>query len=126
MNQQEIFDTVVSGLRKQNKKSLNADGKCAYRGVDGTKCAAGFLIPDEYYHPWMDDWDDARREETGLTFDCIIGDARSENKLSSFKENIRLILDLQEIHDSYHENDWEKFWEQIASGYNLTFHPKTS
>lgn len=49
MNKQEIFDKVVSHLRAQKKQALGSNYICAYRGVDGTKCAAGCLITDEVY-----------------------------------------------------------------------------
>lgn len=45
---QEIFDFVCSKLLEQGRPALNEQG-CAYRGDDGTKCAAGWLIPDHKY-----------------------------------------------------------------------------
>ena len=51
MTGQEIFDSVLAHLRKQGDASLNASGKCAYRGEGGTACAVGCLIPDELYDP---------------------------------------------------------------------------
>jgi hypothetical protein len=64
VNQQEIFDKVATHLITQGKQSLRDDGEwedkfCAYRGPDGTMCAAGCLIPDEEYNedfetnPWF-------------------------------------------------------------------------
>lgn len=53
MNAQEIFDTVLTGLRKQGKASM-ADGECMYRGDSGMKCAAGMFIPDDVYEPEME------------------------------------------------------------------------
>lgn len=57
MNAQQIFNTVVRGLRAQGKPSVNAYD-CRYRGPDGAKCAAGFLIPDAAYVGSMEaqDW----------------------------------------------------------------------
>jgi hypothetical protein len=47
---QEIFDTVASHLFEQGKRATDHDGRsCAYRGLDGTSCAVGCLIPDELY-----------------------------------------------------------------------------
>jgi hypothetical protein len=53
---QEIYDYVCDFLIKQGKQSLlPVKGlKCAYRGPDGTKCAAGCIIPDDYYDPYME------------------------------------------------------------------------
>lgn len=54
MTQQEIFNTVATKLLAQGVASASADGKCLYRGPNGTKCAAGHLIPDEKYNPSME------------------------------------------------------------------------
>lgn len=52
---QEIFDKVWAGLKAQEfRRSLGEDGSCAYRGIDGSCCAAGHLIPDEAYKPEFD------------------------------------------------------------------------
>ena len=51
---QEVFDTAVCGIIAQGVRSTDADGNCVYLGPDGHKCAAGFLIPDDAYHPSMD------------------------------------------------------------------------
>jgi hypothetical protein len=53
MNQQEIFDTVVTHLFKQKHRAFGLTG-CLYRTPSGEKCAAGVLIPDEYYKPEME------------------------------------------------------------------------
>lgn len=52
--QQEIFDEIVGGLIKQGKPSLNEFWQCSYRGRDGTKCAAGQIIPDDKYDVGME------------------------------------------------------------------------
>jgi hypothetical protein len=64
MNQQEIFDKVASHLITQGVQAVRnrwvGYPSCAYRGDNGTMCAAGCLIPDEEYNPefeglpWMD------------------------------------------------------------------------
>lgn len=52
MTEQEVFDTVVDHLRKQNyERSVNDNDRCMYQGNDGLKCAVGCLIPDELYDP---------------------------------------------------------------------------
>jgi hypothetical protein len=47
---QEILDFVLTHLREQQVPSVTTDGKCMYRGPNGTKCAVGCLIPDSSYH----------------------------------------------------------------------------
>lgn len=51
MKPQEIFDTVVTGLFEQGGPSMDKYGACMYRGCNGRKCAAGWLIPDDLYDP---------------------------------------------------------------------------
>ena len=51
MNQQEIFDKVATHLIAQGKRSIGFGGACAYRGDNGSMCAAGCLIPDDEYKP---------------------------------------------------------------------------
>lgn len=51
MTDQEIFNTVVRGLRGQGWQRSVEGGSCRYRCDDGRKCAVGHLIPDERYSP---------------------------------------------------------------------------
>ncbi len=107
MTAQEIFDTVVAHLRKQGRKSY--DGRiCLYRGPNGTKCAAGCLIPDELYTPgiegtWWKSGDlDAIRKHVG-------------------EEHSNLIVDLQDTHDGFPPDQWEYRFSVIANNYKLTY-----
>jgi hypothetical protein len=54
MTKQEIFDHVLTHLRKQGKPAINetdsGEDICAYRTDDGLKCAVGCLIPDDKYN----------------------------------------------------------------------------
>jgi hypothetical protein len=50
VNTQEMFDQAVLGVVGQGKRSVNAAGKCLYRGPNGLKCAVGFLIADKRYN----------------------------------------------------------------------------
>ena len=49
MTNQEAFETMVRHAREQGRRSLNSQGKCRYRGKNGTKCFVGALIPDADY-----------------------------------------------------------------------------
>lgn len=54
MTQQELFDTVVAGLASQGfERSMGKEG-CAYRGEEGRKCAAGWVLPNERYKESME------------------------------------------------------------------------
>ena len=121
MEAQEIFDTVVAHLYRQKVVSVMVyeDSKigtiCAYRGENGTKCAAGVLIPDEYYKPEMEN-------ETifNLTYSFKVPDF--------LKTNLQLIRELQRLHDKhfvrreilFNNDDLEDLME-ITGRYGLTF-----
>jgi hypothetical protein len=47
MNRQEMFDKVATELLKQGKPALDSNSKCSYLNVDGHRCAAGWLLPDD-------------------------------------------------------------------------------
>jgi len=56
MNIQKMFDQAVGGIVKQGCQSTGdwGDGDddtngCMYRGPNGTKCAIGHVITDEFY-----------------------------------------------------------------------------
>ena len=95
MNQQEIFDKVATHLIAQGKQSLMFMGAeaCAYRGADGTMCAAGCLIPDGEYDPVFE----------GMPWNCIAQEVPSFANASLEVHN--LIGSLQEVHDC------EAYWE---------------
>jgi hypothetical protein len=103
MTPQEVFNTVATHLFNQGKQAGEyreeeiRDGeyapsfKCLYRGPEGTKCAAGFLIPDELYNPAM---------ENRSIYDVI----EAYPKLAELLEGNRgLLVELQNIHDGYSE-----------------------
>ena len=91
MNAQEVFNTVVTGLRKQNAVSETPSGGCAYRGEHGRKCAVGMLIPDDEYDP--------RKE--GLRVKCLVSSKKPIPTLVlMFTEGLgSLINAIQWVHD---------------------------
>jgi len=52
-NNQACFDFVMYKMIEQGQPSIRTGPSgipvCAYRGENGTKCAAGFFIPDDLY-----------------------------------------------------------------------------
>ncbi len=109
MNNQEVFDIVVRHLRKQNAASVVSEpgSACAYRGTEGRKCAVGILIPDEIYHPYM--------EEKSIEY---VMAANPETK--KWECDMCLLSELMTIHDSYPVNRWEQEFRSVANAYNLT------
>lgn len=115
---QSIFDQVVEHLRKQQMQSSDAD-KCRYRLVhdkETLKCAAGCLITDEEYQPWMDEeWDDT-------TLESILGNLQCPQSLKERLGNfIDLIGDLQNIHDNCGTSQWERSWRVLAGAHKLKY-----
>ncbi len=107
LSQQETFNYIVNHLRKQGRKSMryiNCCSECVYRGPDGTKCAVGFLIPDDIY------------------LSCIEG--YSVDYLYQFGINlpyIDLLKDMQAVHDCLPVDDWERGFEETAQSYGLVY-----
>ena len=123
---QEVFDHVAEHLLKQGKRSLSAleegseysySSGCSYRGVNGTSCAVGCLIPDDEYKVVIE----------GVSVIELL-DEKAVPTLNSLNDNIEglqsMLLDLQVFHDNAHNWDTEGVSErgmfmlnQIASDY---------
>lgn len=115
MTSQEVFNKVVSHLRKQGCKSEGEKAVghiiCLYRGPNGTKCAAGCLIDDEDFDPEMD-------------FGYGVADLFEKWPVVSDKigrDNQRLLSRLQIIHDSYEVAEWETYFAECAMKYDLIY-----
>ena len=105
MNRQEIFTQVATHLLTQKKKSTN--GKfCQYRGPNGTSCAVGCLISNEFYDRSME----------GETVEDIL---RSYVLPDYMKDAKNLLCDLQRIHDWDNARTWKKMLTQYASKNHL-------
>lgn len=112
MTNQEIFDKVVSHLRKQNKQAVGVFGAtiCQYHGPDGLKCAVGCLIPDEFYDP---------------SFEGVSIQARNSPlhplllKLGYTEAQLIFLVELQCVHDEYYPSGWEDCFKRVAATFNL-------
>lgn len=134
MELQEIFNTVWNGLLSQMRKStkLGDSLSCKYRGAEGRKCAAGFLIPDEEYIPEWDtvctpSWGNRREEYThSNSSEYAPMSEEAADKFLALQERIgyvTLVRELQGIHDSYFPADWEEQLRLFAQRYGLTCPP---
>lgn len=105
MTRQEIFETVARHLFRQGVQAIGelpeADQilykgieGCAYRGKNGTKCAAGCLIPDELYKPEFEN-----KTVSGL----VKLDAAELPEF--FTTELQLIACLQTVHDD--DGNWK-------------------
>ena len=124
---QEVFDYVIGHLVSQGGQSVSAFcSDCRYRGSDGSKCAVGFLIPNELY-VWR------------MEGNSIIGLCKDFPDLcakTGIKKHKDILNGLQHMHDSVStwQNQDSFFHEaqRIADLHNLTvpeiaytYQPKT-
>jgi hypothetical protein len=100
---QEVYDIVATHLLKQNKRSITHRGTCAYRGIDGLKCAAGCLIPEEIY----------KSDFEGVTWTSLI------HSHDFPQDHRKLIENLQHIHDSFSVDRWHSALIDLAQMYSL-------
>ena len=111
-SEQQVFDYVVEHLYKQGKPSMS-NGKCAYRGENGLKCAAGILISDDVY---QEQWDWCKISYSDL---CRIGDVQSAHE--------GLVIWLQNAHDYWATIGWgamdhlDRELTQVANRFHLEF-----
>jgi len=100
---QEVFDYVVTNLYEQGCKSLSKDGSCAYRGPEGAKCAAGWLIPDEEYNTSLE----------GSGWGALV------KSLKVPKNHSELVIALQEAHDLEPTEYWGDCFVRIAKEFGF-------
>jgi hypothetical protein len=98
---QEVFEFVAQHLLNQNQRCMN-NGKCAYRGEDGLKCAVGAIIADDEYDPVFD-----MVSDSGIQ--CLVRDKRIK-----VSDHLELLTMLQSIHDNYPEFQWEDKLKALA------------
>lgn len=109
MTDQEIFDKVATHLLAQNAKSMNESG-CAYRGYCGRKCAIGCLIPDDKYHPDI--------ENQTLEADCVRAALEDGISLKSMR-TLGLMVCLQSVHDNAAVQDWHFRLTEVAEKWGI-------
>ncbi len=98
---QKTFNKVVNFLLKQNKKSIDPSELCMYRGPEGTKCAAGCLIPDQLYDKSLE----------GIP----VGNFNKVGELiKSQGHNVTFVRELQLIHDEYDVVKWPVQFKELA------------
>ena len=107
MDNQTFFNTVALHLLNQGTRAANEHGVCLYRGPDGTKCAAGVMIPDCHYHPDM--------EQTSI--DSVLS---NNPELEPYFPSIELATSLQNTHDSSEPGTWFAELRGVARKFNLS------
>ncbi len=109
MTLQEIFDKVSLHLKTQKCRSVNKVTRyCLYRGMNGTSCAVGCLIPDKDYHCSME-YKNIRNIEV---LQEILGEDQYSIKL-------HLLDKLQYLHDYLSPEEWDDELPLIANQFKL-------
>lgn len=103
LSNQECFDKVWDWFVVNRNPQSVKDNVCQYRGPNGTKCAAGVLIPDEDY-------------DIGFEGFSVGGGNDSLNQyISNLVQDYNFLRKLQGIHDS-----WNGFIHVEFPGYMKT------
>jgi len=111
-SQQEVFNKIVTHLRKQGKRSVNEYNKCVYRGLDGRMCAVGCLIPDENYKKGFD-------KSGGVNIGGLFFDGAFVGTGILPKKHLDLLISMQRVHDKYSVEKWEEQFKAVAENRNL-------
>ena len=117
---QKIFFKVKEHLLKQNRKASDSEvgSKCYYRGIDGTKCAVGILIPDEDYVCSMELCSVVHNQVRRV----LIRSLRLEQYSEIAKDMVfELLVSLQRVHDNYAVIDWPWALKQTCTKYHLDY-----
>lgn len=116
MNTYQLFTTMRDHMLAQGRTAmrLRASGHpgCAYRGDDGTKCAVGCLITDEFYNPSLEGLG-VHEPEQRTAVEKSIGRTLTKKELS-------LLVHMQQLHDlaagpypQYSVSEWPREFENV-------------
>jgi hypothetical protein len=115
----ETFAIVKAHLLAQGCAAEDRDYQCMYRVFceDGTvrKCAAGCLIPDDKYDKNMEGSQVLTDDPTKPGDAKLLGSAGKV--IAAFGHDMTLVLDLQNIHDSFDPPQWPQEQNNLYSEY---------
>lgn len=112
MTEQQVFDHVVTHLRRQGCKAT--DGQKPFYRYGSLKCAIGCLIPDDRYDALFE----GRPADEPFVMATL--SACGIDNTPSMKE---LLLALQRTHDVQAVSDWETRFAYMATYHSLTVPP---
>lgn len=118
LTMQQAFEIMVTGLLRQGVKSGYLDEmdsrffNCKYRGWEGTKCAIGFIIPDDIY--------DTKYEGSSVSqiHSLLPLEMIYDNGHANF-EMERFLDDMQDIHDDSEIETWFAHFVTVGRTYHL-------
>lgn len=116
--QQETFDIVVNHLRQQGEKGVDESlGTCVYRGPNGLMCAAGVLIRDDQYSSDMEGWGVTSGSSSDKRYEL----SKAGKIVEENGHDIKLVIELQNIHDFHEIRHWESKFKELADRHNLIY-----
>jgi hypothetical protein len=112
---QQVFDQVARHLLTQGRQARNAEA-CAYRGSEGTMCAAGCLMSDEEYAKLTDTSVDGRAT---LGIEGLNWEALQRGGVVP-PGHTDLIQSLQAVHDDVDTDEWSEELHELAANCRLS------
>lgn len=112
MTRQETYDILIAHMRQQGEPAIE-NSVCRYRCLDGKKCPAGALIPDELYSPTM--------EGAPLQTDYSQPFCGVTKVIHERGHDITLVRMFQQIHDHGTPSIWEREFRNVADVFGLTY-----
>ena len=116
LDKQLAFNRAVAGLRQQQTRSANESGFCMYRGPNNTKCAVGWLIPDDEYNPEFDNGSGTNLYKVRQHLDPDLGVPDDDD--TNFLRSMQRCIHDQLQHD-WNNEDFEARVAAFATDYNL-------
>jgi len=111
MTSQEIIRFVAEKLIAQGQRSVSCNNPeaCLYRGPEGHKCGAGWLIPDALYEHYME----------GKTILWVLQNYSEVEKAVlptdlCLHAGQRLLSQIQSIHDDCLVEEWPEEFENLG------------
>jgi hypothetical protein len=113
-DKQMAFDTAARHLLTQNEKSMTPESAhlCAYRGVNGRKCAIGALIPDNLYHAGLEGRSVVRNASGLQALNPMLGRPTDD-------EDKAFLIYLQKVHDVWTPPMWPRKLRDLAAQFKL-------
>jgi hypothetical protein len=115
MNMQEAFDTAARQIIKQGGQCIGGESDaCQYRGPNGTKCAAGAVMPDEFYRPEMEG-----KPIDDLVDECgfVLPDWMQEDVMMLLLSRLQVTHDISLAENNWHL--WQLKMQEIARDFKL-------
>jgi hypothetical protein len=128
MNRQAVFDTITQHLLTQKCRSKNDEESpmCLYRGkgtFEGTKCAIGCLISDEYYSKELEGKPICDPRVRTAVEKSLNTEISACTRFDDYSPDEFFLRYLQYIHDKRGIAEWYVCLQNTATRYYLKFNP---